>query len=382
MTDFEFKPGDHISHQSEGLRSAISSDELPRLRQLLAHWAPLREVLGDLLQLRLIVDANIAYAELIWRVCKRRNPAAQTGLFEAIVSGTVVAFAPLALEHEIQEHLPEIAERGKVPVSRVLLEWESFKVHLHFYEPEPPTQSQAGCPDPDDLPYKLLCEQLGAHAVYSRDSHLRDMSVPVIWVQVDLLARDYARASAVRLTLFTGTTFSAVIGFGALMAFVQACRACLRTLGQLPTALKLLIAAGALLVILHPKLRAKVAELFQSMARQFNEVKPALGEVLSDLLTELAEADTTAKKTYAEIQSHLPIAKKRPVIVMARTICLVNKEPLSLEELEMRIRAEGYVTKSQNFRAYLRRVLRKDKRFTEVSPGHWSVMAERPALSD
>jgi predicted nucleic acid-binding protein len=382
MTESDLNPRVNDSQQSQSLSSAIRSDELPRLRQLLTHWAPLREVFGNLLQLRLVVDANIAYAELIWRVCKRRNPAAQTGLLEAIISGTIIAFAPPALEWEIQEHLPEIAERGKVPVSSVLLEWQSFKAHIHFYEPEPPAQSQPGCPDPDDLPYKLLCEQLGAHAVYSRDSHLRDMSVPVICVQVDLTARDYARASAVRLTLFTGTTFSAVIGFGALIGVVQACRACLRTLGQLPTAVKLLIAVGALLVMIHPKLRAKVAEFFQSVASQFNALKPALGEVLSTLMTEVAEADTAAKKASAELQSYLPASKKRPVVVMARRICLVNEGPLSLQELEIQIRREGFVTKAKNFPAYLRRVLRNDERFTEVSPGHWTVMAERLALKN
>jgi type III secretory pathway component EscS len=205
------------------------------------------------------------------------------------------------------------------------------------------------------------------------------MSVPVIWVRLDLTARDYARASAVRLTLSIGTTFSAMIGFGALIGFVQACRACLRTVGQLPTAVKLLIAVGALLVIIHPKLRAKVAEFLQSVARQFDELKPALGDVLSKLLSELAEADTRTKNAYAELQSYLPASKQRSVVVMARAICLVNEAPLSLQELEMRIRKEGYLTKSKNFRAYLRRVLRKDKRFIEVSPGEWTIVAEQLA---
>jgi hypothetical protein len=205
------------------------------------------------------------------------------------------------------------------------------------------------------------------------------MSVPVIWVHLDLTIRDYARASSVRLTLHLGTGFSFMIGFGALVGFVKACCACLRILGQLPNWAKLIVAAGALLVIVHPRFRAMIADLFQSGQRQFEDLRPALGEAFDTFMRQLTVADATAKNSYTEILSKLPATRKRSAVVMARSICLLNKEPLSLKEIEARMRKEGYVSKSRDFKTYLRGLLRNDGRFVEVYPGHWTIRAERVA---
>ena len=209
--------------QSATRSSVIPSDKLQHLREFLSMSPQLREVFGDLLELRLVIDANIAYSELIWRLSKRRNPIARSALHEAIDSGTIVAFAPQFLEEEIQEHIGEIAEDAKVSVSIALEEWQKFRPCLHFYDPETSNTSGAACVDPDDIPYKLVCEQLGAHAVYSRDPHFQSMAVPLISVQLDTTVRDYARASSVKLTISLGTTSSMMIGFGALVVLFQGC---------------------------------------------------------------------------------------------------------------------------------------------------------------
>jgi hypothetical protein len=47
--------------------------------------------------------------------------------------------------------------------------------------------------DPDDLPYKHTCEELGA-PVYSREGDLRAMQVPVVAVLLDSTLRRHARA--------------------------------------------------------------------------------------------------------------------------------------------------------------------------------------------
>jgi hypothetical protein len=222
---------------------------------------------------------------------------------------------------------------------------------------------------------------LGAHAVYSRDPHLRRMNVPVIWVQLDLTVRDYARANAVCLTINFGTSYSVMLGFVAFMGFAKASQACLRALKRLPTGVKVIIAAGVLLAIVHPKLRAKMANAFQSIRSHLDDLKPLLGEALGNLMIQSALADRTAKSTGAEIRAILPPTRKLPAVVRARAICLLSKEPLSLQEIEKRMRKEGYATKSKNFRAYLRRVLQKDQRFVEVSAGYWTIKAERLAAS-
>lgn len=352
----------------------ITSDQLPQLREFLSISPLLQEIFGETLQLRVVIDADIAQKEVIWRLRKRRNPTARTALHEAIDSGTIVALAPSFLEQEIRDHIAEIAALANVPVSCAVQEWESFASCLHFYDPEPVKQPDPDCVDPDDLPYKWVCEQLGAHAIYSTDNHFRKMSVPLISVQLDLTFRDYARANSERLTIHLGTAFSLVVGFGVL---TELCKTCVQILKNLPSEVKVILVAGAFITVAHPKLRSKGIKLLHSAFRQFDNLKPALGEAVNELLIQAAMAQSTAARTGTEIQSILPPPRKLSAIVRARAICLINKKPLSLREIEEQMAKGGYVSRSQNFRAYLRRLLRSDERFIEVSPGQWTVRTER-----
>jgi hypothetical protein len=79
----------------------IRSDTLPELRRVLEKLPALREYLGDVLRVVLVLDACCVQSELRWRLGSRKNPAARTYLHEAMVSGVVVAFAPNFLEIEI-----------------------------------------------------------------------------------------------------------------------------------------------------------------------------------------------------------------------------------------------------------------------------------------
>jgi hypothetical protein len=51
----------------------------------------------------------------------------------------------------------------------------------------------------------------------------------------------------------------------------------------------------------------------------------------------------------------------------------MSKEPLSVAEIERRMRFDGYASRSENFAAYLQRLLRTSKQFIEASPGMWSL---------
>src|ERR1700674_3086742 len=98
------------------LRPLSRSDALPGFRRLLVHLPAFREAFGDLVQIRLVIDASIVQKELRWRIGSRRDPDARSGLHEAIDSGTILAFAPMALKQEIEQHIDEIAQDAGVPV--------------------------------------------------------------------------------------------------------------------------------------------------------------------------------------------------------------------------------------------------------------------------
>ncbi len=81
-------------------------------------------------------------------------------------------------------------------------------------------------------------------------------------------------------------------------------------------------------------------------------------------------------ETRGQIESALPprSAKKRSAIMHARAICLMSDEPLSIADIEWRMRIDGYVSRNANFAGYLRRVLRTSGQFVEPSPGMWRLL--------
>lgn len=354
-------------------QAAWPSDRLQDFRSLMAELPALKQILGELLEIRLVIDANIAQKELRWRLRSRRNPNARSDLQEAIDSGTVVALAPMALKPEIEEHIEEIAEYAGVSVDRAREEWQEFQSRLHFYEPDIPQQPDAKCVGPDDLPYSEVSKQLGAQAVYTRDSHFQAMQAPVIIVNLDLALRNYARASSIEVGIKLASGLTLTVSLEVLSA---ALKGCVEFFKRLPNAWKLVLAGAVLVALAHPKCREKVASAARSVWGQLSDPKSPLLAVLAHVANELVSAQKTAREAYCEIQSVLPPTRKRSALVHARAICLINKEPLSIAEIERRMRNEGYISTSPNFTAYLRRVLRADRRFFEVSPGLWTLLPD------
>ena len=71
------------------------SDTLPLLRPFLDMWPDLKHLLElRVVQIRVIVDANVVQGELRWRLGSRENPQARSGLEEAIDAGVLVLIAP------------------------------------------------------------------------------------------------------------------------------------------------------------------------------------------------------------------------------------------------------------------------------------------------
>lgn len=126
------------------LKSLFRSDTLREVRELLLKMPVFRPLLQTLLQIRVIVDANIIQGELRWRLAKRLKPENRSGLHEAVASGVIVAFAPVFLRVEIEEHIEDIAlETGK-SVTEAEKEWREFQTHLHFYQPADPIKVVVG----------------------------------------------------------------------------------------------------------------------------------------------------------------------------------------------------------------------------------------------
>lgn len=345
----------------------IRSDSLLHLRGAAEALLALSPMFRPLLQIRLVLDANIVQEELRWRLRRRVLPGARTALHEAIAAGVVVPFAPEFLETEIREHAAEIADQTDTSVADVFREWQKFRKLLHLYTPA--LDRRTAAVDPDDLPYVHTCLELGASAVYSRDPHLRQMGVPVVWVQIDTALRDYARAAAIRVTVAISANFAAGVGVATAMAAYEMLKAALQALRRLPLVVQLAIALATVVAILHPRSRAALAEAWNRLRNGVNVALP----IVSALTAQWAEANQKEQIALNTVHGVLPPQRKRSALSHARTVCALAKQPLPLAELERRIRAEGYISRSHAFAGYLRKIIRASGQFVEVKRDVWAL---------
>jgi len=347
----------------------IRSDTLPELRRVLEKLPALREYLGDVLQVVLVLDACCVQSELRWRVGARKNPTARTYLHEAMVSGVVIAFAPSCLEVEIQKYLSKIAQDEGVPVDLVHEEWKQFKVLIRFYEPTPSKQSGSSV-DPKDMDYIHVLDQVNGDFVYTSDSDFLKMGARVMPSGLDRVLRDYARATTVILTVKLGSGFAMVVGGHVIYALGTMIADVVR---KLPPILKLLLAAGAAIALLHPDSRKRVVEVTQKLLRNVRVgVKSTLSSPAVQSLVEDASLAATSRKAVFDV---LPLKRGTPAIAFAHRVCERAEGPLSDKEIAERVEANGYVTRSRNFTGYVRQILRKDSRFSLTTEGLWTLRA-------
>lgn len=109
------------AEQSVGSEIAkiLRADLLPNLVAILDSFPALRSMLPQVLQLAVVIDANVVYGELRWRLKNRPRPDVRSSLEEALASCVLIAYAPHHLDDEIHEHMEEIAADTKQPVEAV-----------------------------------------------------------------------------------------------------------------------------------------------------------------------------------------------------------------------------------------------------------------------
>lgn len=364
-------PADNEKFQLEEL---FRSDDFGHLYSLFLAAPAFRPLLQAIVQIRVVIDADIIQGELRWRLGKRCKEDARSRLHEAIVAGVLVPFAPVFLKAEIEEHLDEIASETGASLSEAIEEWRSVEGYIHFYEPHSAPPKDPGNVDIDDLPYKYAYEELAVSAVYTRNRrHFQQLETPAITLSIDLALRQHARSGSVIGHVTLGSTISITISFEALKGLVQLMRWALRAFRRLPIGVQIGAAALAVAPLLHSKSRARIIEFVRSVVERLVRLKPILWPALAEFASQFFKAWTEITDTRKEITSALPRARKRTAIMHARVVCLMSKEPLTVAEIEQRMRNDGYKTHSPHFAKYLRRLLRADSHFVELSSGMWSI---------
>jgi len=355
------------------IEKVLSSDVLPKLRDILEAFPALRSVLPQLLQLAVVIDANIVLSELWWRLKNRPRPELRSELEEALASGVLIAYAPHYLEDEIREHAEELAVRTKCSVVDVEREWTSFRRYIHFHTG--PKGAGGKLSDPDDTAYLDTLHDIAVRGIYTRDTHFHESEAPLIFIAMDIrnpvdrALRRYARASAVRIGLAFGSSVSAVASVEILIGLAKLLKALVAAFKRLSPGAQLLIVACVVTLLANPQSRTKLKALWGAFQ---TNLRPLLWDAVVEAMYQLAEATEKAETSHREIQALLPEPRRRPLIAHARAVCLAAGKPLRDAVILRKAFANGYVSRLGGSRTYLRRVLRADAQFVENTFG-WTL---------
>ncbi len=352
----------------------LPSDHLREFRTLAVLWEALRPAIGNILQIRLVIDTNMVIAELLQLAKPHHVPSYRTALQELMASETIICYAPLQLKGEIEQHWLEVAENNGVTPKAAKALWDSYAPHLRFCPVNLESTDLRGVPDPADLPFTLLAARIGAQ-IYSRDPHIGAMGGHVVTLDCVLRLRDYARYKTAEVAIQIGGVAIVSGTLGALILIFKALKAALSVFTRLPPGAKVLILLGLVWALADEGRRKALMAGCQKIA---SSLTGTLGPPIQEAFGELAKVKPLAADALRQVEREIGQDKKLHLRVFLRAVLEGEASSLSLREIDMRVRAAGYCTTAKHFRVYLQRVLRQDPSFGQAADGTWGLAADTP----
>ena len=286
------------------LEEQTRSDELLHLREIMAGLSDVHKHMGNAIQLRIVVDTNVILKDLIFLSKNARQAEAKTGLQEAMAAGTIIAHAPLWLCDEVEKHIPSICEDKKISLDVMEGHWDEYRKNIQFFDiAEERLAGYADSVDPKDAPFIELEKEIDAFGILSDDSHIENMGGTRITLDVIVSMRDYSRHSAIEFKIKYMGVMTGTLSIKLITAIFKSIGGVFQGIKNLPKPVLYALLAGAVWVILDPKMRTKVMDKL----RGFGVIMaPALGEA-GQLIAELS----TLSASHAEkARSHQDVIEK------------------------------------------------------------------------
>ncbi len=269
----------------EHIKSISRSDELADLRNIFSQGG-IFETFNNILQINLILDANVILADIRWLVCKARQKDARTGLIESIDAGTVVVYAPSYLEVEIQKNIPLIAEEEGVDPQLFFNHWNSIKHKINFSDCGGP---EAGYADPKDVPYLKLHEVTG-YSVITEDKHLAEMGAKAIQIQVMALSKSYSREAVIEYKIKMLGLGTVVLTNASINAAVGLIRSLVKNIPKIPVWAWLIVLVGFVYLVSHESFRNWLRTMMAALPPSAKECCEILFSIVLELSTEHSNA--------------------------------------------------------------------------------------------
>lgn len=270
---------------------------LGMMRSVLARLASKNVRLCEIVQFHVVVDANCAIADLVYRT--RHPERGATALEELIRATVLVAHAPRWLDTEMASAIPQAAARCGVSGPLLWKQWAEFRSLIVWHEGlRGPGGGQEGCCDPKDAPYIELEGKLGASGILTKDPDVAKMGGHSLSHEFVLSTRAYARAIVPVVCL---RLCGLVIPTVASAALVELARAAASTMRRIPDPAKFLLIVSALGALANPGVRKRLGELCASLC----DVLAAAGPVVREALTVLVSLHA---ESLAAAEAHLATA--------------------------------------------------------------------------
>ena len=360
------------------------SDQLAHAQDIATRHPELANLAGPFDHLPLVIDTNRVLQDVGW-LARRQVPDARNWLQELCASGLVSLYAPEQLIYEVETHLSEIADNLRVPRERVEGAWKSYNQCIHLIPTEhlDVPDATSSTRDPTDLPFLAAQKAVGAHGVISKDKDLAAMGALIVRHETLRIAVEFARNKSLEMQGRAGVGVSFMLGGGVLYGAYKGAVTVFRGYRRLPTWLQIIIpaaiAGAAAFAALHAPSKRRIREWVDRAKPHLSEVRVHAGDLIEQYLAEFQEAKGKAKAALDVLRQHVPLPKKCATLKqLAYRTCVASAVPLSVEQIEVRLRQQGYTSKSKNLKRYVREVLRKDARLTE-GPEGWTL-SRRPPL--
>jgi hypothetical protein len=145
---------------------------------------------------------------------------------------------------------------------------------------------------------------------------------------------------------------------------------------RLPPAAQLALLLGGAVVVAHPRSRKALSQFFATGAARLKEPAWEVLNMLGTLGGEWQAAEMRVRARQEAVERSIPRAAKRPLRLVARSVCLEAERALTAEELTRGVLRAGYETKSADIKPYLLRTLRREETFVSTPDGRWTVKVE------
>jgi hypothetical protein len=271
----------------------FDSAALSSLRELTAALPAFAALGSNLLQYAVVIDANFAISDLLH---KHRNPdRPRTAAEEALASSVLRIHAPRWLDEEMTgSAIPQVARAHGIPERELQELWITYRAPLIWDESLKTSDAFAHSSNPKDMPYVALQCAVAAAGILTNDKGIERLGGKPLRLDFVLAIRDYARATAFCVGVRFGGT---MIGWISVTALVEGIRGLAALVTKVPPWAKALCVVGVLVVVLYPKLRARVLDLLGEAWSAAELAAPELQRLIVTMQDKQQEAEAARQKS-------------------------------------------------------------------------------------